>query len=86
MAMRVNDVIITSAAGMNVSSVSRTTICSGADTAPTPSICTRAGSAARLAAAAGAAAARGAWTRGDRGDASSGGSATTTSAARRARS
>ena len=38
MAMRVNDVIITSAAGTNVSSVSRTTICSGADTAPTPSI------------------------------------------------
>ena len=38
--MRVNDVIITSAAGMNVSSVSRMTICSGAESAPTPSIWT----------------------------------------------
>ncbi len=37
-AIRVNDVIMISAAGTNVSSVSRTTICSGAETVPTPLI------------------------------------------------
>ncbi len=38
MAMRVNDVIVTSIAGRNESSVSSRTICSGAETVPTPSI------------------------------------------------
>ena len=36
--IRVNDVIVTRIAGTNDSSVSRRTICSGAETAPTPSI------------------------------------------------
>ena len=36
MAILVNEVIMTSAAGTNVSSVIRMTICSGADTVPTP--------------------------------------------------
>ncbi len=57
MAIRVNDVIITSTAGINVSSVIRTTICNGADTVPTPSICTDRSCGAALDAAAGSGAA-----------------------------